>query len=227
VKTPSKSKPVRFNLPLNYEQAEALYDRGREAVIFVLMELAALAAGRLARGADPSTPSGMVPVYEKLSIRKRRKKLKRPRRDALRLCNRDELTDEAFASRRSRLDGCLDASIETESENKNAKRLVEPLRRYRDASFTFLDHGGAGSPDNNHAIAGRHAERQVRPAVIMRKNQLRNRSRNRADAQAILMSVYRTLKLRGLDPLETIVSALRLHSYRPTAPLPEGHASDG
>jgi len=46
VKTPSKNKPVQFDLPLTYEQAGALYDRGREAVIFVLMELAALAAGR-------------------------------------------------------------------------------------------------------------------------------------------------------------------------------------
>ena len=139
----------------------------------------------------------------------------------MRLCNRDELSDEAFASRRSRLDDRLDALIETESENKNVKRLVKRLRRYRDASFTFLDHPGVPL-DNNQA------EREIRPAVIMRKNQLCDRSPKGADTQAILMSVYRTLKLRGLDPLETIVSALK--DYICTGqlpPLPEGHASDG
>jgi transposase len=43
----------------------------------------------------------------------------------------------------------------------------------------------------------------------MRKNILGNRSDNGAGVQAILMSVYRTLKLRGHDPLDTIVAALR------------------
>lgn len=150
-----------------------------------------------------------------------RKKLKRLLRDALRLSNRDELSDEAFASRRARLDDRLDTLIETESENKNVKRLVKRLRRYRDALFTFLDHDDV-PPDNNHA------EREIRPAVIMRKNQLCNRSPKGADTQAILMSIYRTLKLRGLDPLETIVNALK--DYVRTGqlpPLPEGNDSDG
>jgi transposase len=43
----------------------------------------------------------------------------------------------------------------------------------------------------------------------MRKNSLCNRSEPGARTQAILMSVYRTLKLRGHDPLDTIVAALR------------------
>jgi len=48
--------------------------------------------------------------------------------------------------------------------------------------------------DNNHG------ERQIRPAVIIRKNSLCNRSEQGAATQAILMSIYRTLKLRGLSP---------------------------
>ena len=88
--------------------------------------------------------------------------------------------------------------------NAHAKRLLKRLRRYRNALFTFLDHPDVPS-DNNHA------EREIRPAVIIRKNSLCNRSENGASVQAILMSVYRTLKLRGLDPLETIVSALKDH----------------
>ncbi len=91
------------------------------------------------------------------------------------------------------------------------ERLTGRLRRYRDALFTFLDYPDVPS-DNNQA------EREIRPAVIIRKNSLCNRSAAGANAQAIMMSVYRTLKLRGLDPLETIVSALRGYISAGTLP---------
>jgi hypothetical protein len=147
------------------------------------------------------------------------KKLKRLLRDAMRLGKRDDLPQERRASRRSRLDKRLGALLDTPSENKNVKRLLKRLRRYRDALFTFLDHPEVPS-DNNHA------EREIRPAVVMRKNSLCNRSDHGADVQAILMSVYRTLKLRGLDPLETIVGALK-HYVRTGSlpPLPDENTS--
>ena len=150
--------------------------------------------------ADPSAP------WARFS-----KKLKRLLRDATRLGKRDGLPQERYASRRARLDKRLGALLDTESSNKNVKRLLKRLRRYRDALFTFLDHPGVPS-DNNHA------EREIRPAVVMRKTSLCNRSKNGAHVQAILMSVYRTLKLRGLDPLETIVRALK--GYVRTGSLP-------
>jgi len=94
------------------------------------------------------------------------------------------------------------------------------LKCYREALFTFVDHPEVPL-DNNHA------EREIRPAVIMRKNSFSNRSENAANAQAILMSVYRTLKLRGLDPLETIVSALRHYVCTgEVPPLPQPNSSD-
>jgi transposase len=141
-----------------------------------------------------------------------RKKLKRLLGDAIRLgARRQEMSTETFASRRARLDARRDELVATPWENANARRLVKRLRRHRDDLFTFLDHPGVPS-DNNHA------EREIRPAVIIRKNSLCNRSENGANVQAILMSVYRTLKLRGLDPLETIVAALK--DYVRTGSLP-------
>jgi uncharacterized protein (UPF0297 family) len=56
--------------------------------------------------------------------------------------------------------------------------------------------------DNNHG------ERAIRPAVIIRKNTYGNRSQRGADCQAVLMSIYRTLKQRGHNPLQTITNAL-------------------
>lgn len=61
----------------------------------------------------------------------------------------------------------------------------------------------AGPFENNHA------KRQIRPAVILRKNILCNRSPSGADTQAVLMSIFRTLRLRPHDPTKTIASALR------------------
>ena len=55
-----------------------------------------------------------------------------------------------------------------------------------------------------------------------------NRSEKGAAMQAVLMSVYRTLKLRGHDPLATITSALQ--TYLTTAqvpPLPPPRVADG
>jgi hypothetical protein len=151
-----------------------------------------------------------------------RKKLKRLLRDAVRLgAERGELPVESFASRRALLDRRRDELLAAPWDNVNARRLIKRLRRYCDALFTFLDHEGVPS-DNNRA------EREIRPAVIIRKNSLGNRSENGAQVQAVLMSIYRTLKLRGHDPLNTLVNALK-HYVRTGSlpPLPDTAASDG
>jgi transposase len=149
-----------------------------------------------------------------------RKKLKRLLGDAIRLgAQRETLSQATFASRRALLDTRRDELLATPWPNAHAKRLLKRLRRYRNALFTFLDHPGVPS-DNNHA------EREIRPAVIIRKNSLCNRSDNGATVQAILMSAYRTLKLRGLDPLGAIVSALRAYVLTGSlSPLPGPNTS--
>jgi transposase len=146
------------------------------------------------------------------------KKLGRILKDAIRLSKKD-LPDPKYQSLRSRLDQRLDYLIEMPWHDADVKRLVKRLRRFRQTIFTFLDYPLVPS-DNNHA------EREIRPAVIMRKNCHGNRSGNGANAQAILMSVYRTLKLRGLDPLDTIVGALKTYVVTGSfPPLPEAKPS--
>ena len=133
--------------------------------------------------------------------------------DAIRLWRlRGELPSETYSSRRSRLTQRLEALIEMDWRNGEARRLVKRLRRHQADLFTFLDHDGVPF-DNNHA------EREVRPAVIIRKNSYGNRSEVGADAQAVLMTIFRTLKQRGHQPMETIVEALR--TYVLTGQLPQ------
>jgi transposase len=129
------------------------------------------------------------------------KKLRRLVRDAIRLGGRAERDSAAFASRRARLHARLAELVETPWNDSQARRLVKRLRRHRTDLFTFLDHPDVPF-DNNHA------ERAIRPAVIIRKNSYCNRSPRGAETQAMLMSIYRTLKQRGHDPLSVITQAL-------------------
>jgi hypothetical protein len=134
------------------------------------------------------------------------KQLRRLLKDALRLRKRPDFTRDKYASRikliHRRLTALADAGRDGAYVDADADRLARRLSKHRDELFTFLDTAGV-PPDNNHA------ERQIRPAVIMRKNQLCNRSDAGAATQATLMSLYRTLRLRGHDPTRTIAAALR------------------
>jgi len=150
------------------------------------------------------------------------KKLRRLLGDAIRLWRQKaELAAESFASRGQRLTERLDEIIAGRWADRQAKRLVKRLRRHRDELFTFLDKPGVPF-DNNLA------ERAVRPAVIIRKNSYANRSQQGADVQAVLMTIYRTLKQRGHNPLQTITEALRTYVSTGTLPpLPAKNTPDG
>ena len=143
------------------------------------------------------------------------KKLKRLLRDGLRLKARSGLAQDLRQRRTHLIDRRLMHLVAWESPNANVQRLVKRLDRYRDSLFTFLDYEDVPA-DNNHA------EREIRPAVIMRKNSLCNRSETGAQTQAVLMSIYRTLKARGREPMDTIVEALRTYVRTGTlSPLPQ------
>jgi hypothetical protein len=140
-------------------------------------------------------PGGDWPAFSK--------QLKRLIRDAIRLSKRRrELPAERFASRRRRLEGRLQELLARPWEERHARRLVKRLRRHRSELFTFLDHPEVPS-DNNHG------ERQIRPAVIVRKNSYANGSADGAETQAVLMSVFRTLKQRGHNPVSAVLEAVR------------------
>jgi transposase len=139
------------------------------------------------------------------------KKLRRLLGDAMRLKRREVVPADEFASRRNRLHARLDELIARPWKDRQAKRLIKRLRRHRHDLLTFLDY--ADVPYDNNA-----GERAIRPAVIIRKNSYCNRSQRGADAQAVLMSIYRTLKQRGHDPLATITHALS--DYLRTGKLP-------
>ncbi len=131
------------------------------------------------------------------------KLLKRILRDAMRLSDRrDTMQPEDFKRRRTLLDTRLSKMCSSEYTDKDCRRLIKRLSRCKDELFIFVDNPSVAA-DNNHA------ERQIRPAVTMRKNIYGNRSVQGAETQAVLMSLFRTLHLRGIDPVETLCSLIK------------------
>ncbi len=93
--------------------------------------------------------------------------------------------------------------------------------KYAQYVFTFLDYEHVPFENN-------FAERQIRPAVILRKNSQSNRSDRGAATQAVMMSVFRTLRLRDLDPTRTLVDALQAYvTTGQLPPLPGAAVADG
>lgn len=143
------------------------------------------------------------------------KMLRRLLRDGIRLRKRKGYAPERYAGRITRIDTRLVGLAQGEYDDPDAARLAKRLSRHRDDLFTFLDRPEADWNNN-------FAERQIRPAVILRKNSQCNRSQRGAATQAVLMSVHRTLKLRGMDPRAEIDKALRDWSQTgQLPPLPE------
>ncbi|MBL8878367.1 MAG: transposase, partial [Phycisphaerales bacterium] len=74
----------------------------------------------------------------------------------------------------------------------------------------------------------RTLRRLIRDGIRLRKNSQSNRSEQDAAAQAARMSIYRTLKLRGHDPLRLLENTLRRYVQTGQRPsLPETIVADG
>lgn len=150
------------------------------------------------------------------------KRLRRIYGDAIRLeLARPTLPDEDFGRKLSLLHGRITDLAVGDWAHAHARRLAKRLHKYGAELLTFVEFEGVPSSNN-------HAEREVRPAVLMRKASYGNQSERGARTRSVLMSVMRTLKKRGLDPMGTVVDALRIYATTGTlTPLPEKAHSEG
>ena len=149
------------------------------------------------------------------------KRLRRVFGDAVRLeLSRGEKPSDEYDRKLARLHGRIVEPSIGDWSNAHARRLAKRLHKYGAELLTFVEFEGVPASNN-------HAEREVRPAVLMRKASYGNQSEPGAATRGILMSVCRTLKKRGLDPLQTILDALRSYAATGTLPpLPEKAGSE-
>lgn len=148
------------------------------------------------------------------------KMLRRLLRDGIRLRQRKDFAPGKYVSRIRLIDARLVRLSGAVYADPDAARLAKRLRHWQNSLFTFLDRPDADWHNN-------FAERQIRPAVILRKNSQCNRSRQGAATQAVLMSIHRTLKLRGIDPRAAIDQALRAYTATGTLPPLPSPVADG
>lgn len=124
---------------------------------------------------------------------------------------RDEgtITPHGLRSRKGKIEASMDRLLDDPDLHDESIRFALHLLTNRDALFLFLDH-----PDleaTNHL-----AEKAIRPAVINRKTSGGNRTFNGAHAQAVIMSILRTAKLRSISAINVLTDLLR-------APQPLAH----
>jgi len=129
-----------------------------------------------------------------------RKKLYRLVRDAIRLVMRHaRLDDQTYARRKALILARLDALLAAPADDKDVRRLCKRLRRHRNELFVFVEHPETVSPYNNHG------EQEMRKPVMTRRISHGNRSQRGAQIHAILMSLFRSMELHGLDPIKSVV----------------------
>lgn len=120
----------------------------------------------------------------------------RDRRDA------GTITLRGLRSRKGKIEASMDRLLDEPDLHDESIRFALHLLTNRDALLRFLDH-----PDleaTNHL-----AEKAIRPAVINRKTSGGNRTFNGAHAQALIMTILRTAKLRSLAALDVLADILR------------------
>ena len=114
----------------------------------------------------------------------------------------NKLGEKQLVQKKSKLHQRLQDFYAQTYKDKDVTRLANRLEKHNNEILTFLDNPDV-TPDNNHA------ERQLRPAVISRKNSYCNRSENGAVTQAIIMTIFRTLYLRNLDPIASLMNMIQ------------------
>ena len=141
------------------------------------------------------------------------RRLKRLMHEALKLViDRDKIGEPTYGRRVANLHVRLADIFGASYWDKDCERLAKRLAKHSEELFVFLLHPDVPA-DNNHA------ERQMRFAVVMRKNSYGNRSKRGAQAQAILMSIFRTCQLRGVDPIAFLADSVAA-AIRSGSPLP-------
>ena len=115
---------------------------------------------------------------------------------------RERLGAERYQRACARLEAALDRLLEAEQTDPDNARLVKLLRKHRTQLFTFLYVDGL-APTNNAA------EREIRPAVVVRKTSGGSRSDRGASTHAVLTSVIRTCRKQGRDFVGTVVELFR------------------
>jgi len=113
-----------------------------------------------------------------------------------------KISDHGYAVACGRLEAALDRLLARHYTDPDNARFAKLLRKQRPHLLTFL-YVDAMDPTNNAA------EREIRPAVLIRKTNGCNRSATGAQTHSILTSLIRTCQKHGHDFVTAVKRVLR------------------
>ena len=141
------------------------------------------------------------------------KKLKRILSDAHRLeAQHGQMPSLDFVRKVRRIKGRLFLFATTPYSNKDWQRLSGRFLKHEKKMLTFLDFPGL--PSNNN-----HAERMIRPHVILRNRSFHNRTMNGAIAHGVLTSILQSLMLQGKSLIPSFSQAYLAHRQGNPKPI--------
>jgi hypothetical protein len=108
-----------------------------------------------------------------------------------------QISKRKLKRERKKLQDSLDDLKLGDPTHKILRRLVLRLERHKHELLTFLDYPGIDYHNN-------HAERQIRPNVLLRKIVFGNRSEKGMLNHNCLMSIIQTAHLKKRDPLKVL-----------------------
>ena len=126
----------------------------------------------------------------------------RDRRDAR------QISPHGVAVARGRLKARMQRLLCGRITNPLNRRFALHLKRYQEALFLFLER-------QDVEATNWPAEQAIRPAVVNRKSCGGNRTKNGARTQAVLMSILRTCRHKGLSAVEIFTHILCNRVSRP------------
>jgi len=130
--------------------------------------------------------------------------------DALALRDRHaagEISDHGLLSAVGKLEQRVERELSRTFSYKPNRVFAAHLRKHKHELFTFLRL--RVTLELEVEATNWPAEQAIRPAVINRKTSGGNRSKGGAKTQAVLMSLFRTCKQRGIDSTKFFVEVLR------------------
>lgn len=118
-------------------------------------------------------------------------------------------TDHGFSVKRGKIEAAMDRVLSKQLTDPDNARLARHLAKHRESLFTYLyDPKHEINPTNNEA------ERETRPAVIMRKLGACNRSVKGAQTTSVLASTIRSCKKNMISFIGKSVDLLRAQNPR-------------
>ena len=115
--------------------------------------------------------------------------------------NQATISSHGLRIAKGKIEAKMDRLLDEPDLHDESLRFAMHLLRYRDDLFLFLDRSDVDATNYR-------AEQAIRPAVINRKTSGGNRTPRGARAQAVLMSIQRTAKLRSISALDAFKQML-------------------